>query len=232
MSLAIGGEMFEHYRDDLVAPFAPTDTMFADPRPQPPYRWDDAGCAYRETFQKDSASVAHGDIEWYLASNASSVGRRAHSQRREFLLLQLLLPVRRILLNRDSYASFGAEALSAVFMPIGRTRGGRFCPPRLSANFSRGRSRPRNFRWPTGVHGVLWVPGRVAGRREVAEANPTEWRFRRDKRVIAGCQYKNESFAQLRCDAKLLNRSSRPLYHPTPVQAMTSARHDVVTIMV
>jgi len=79
----IDGEMFEHYPRRLGRRHSrPGHDVRLIRAPQPPYRWDDAGCSYRETFSKDSCVIAHGDIE--LVSRIyrrSSVGRRAHSQR-------------------------------------------------------------------------------------------------------------------------------------------------------
>src|SRR5690349_20510815 len=70
----IDAEMFESYRDDLVACIrAQGHEARLIRAPRPPYRWDDVGCSYRETFPKDSCVVAHGDIELVT---------RIHSERR------------------------------------------------------------------------------------------------------------------------------------------------------
>ncbi len=60
----LDGDMFDGYRDDLVAAI---NEQGHDAKvihaPSPPFRWDDIGCSYRETFPKDACVVAHGDIE-------------------------------------------------------------------------------------------------------------------------------------------------------------------------
>jgi len=60
----IDAEMFDHYRDDLVAAIRSQghEAQFIR-APRPPYRWDDVGCSYRETFPEGMCVVAHGDIE-------------------------------------------------------------------------------------------------------------------------------------------------------------------------
>lgn len=56
--------MFDSYREQLIGALERNGhkavTIHA---PRPPYRWDDIGCSYRETFPEDSCVIAHGDIE-------------------------------------------------------------------------------------------------------------------------------------------------------------------------
>ena len=60
----LDGDMFPHYRDDLVAAIeAHGHTAKLVHAPSPPFRWDDAGCSYRETFPAGHCVVSHGDIE-------------------------------------------------------------------------------------------------------------------------------------------------------------------------
>jgi len=60
----IDGDMFPHYRDDLVAAIkSQGHSAKLVHAPSPPFRWDDAGCSYRETFPADHCVVSHGDIE-------------------------------------------------------------------------------------------------------------------------------------------------------------------------
>ena len=60
----IDGDMFPHYRDDLIAAIkSQGHTAKLVHAPAPPFRWDDAGCSYRETFPADHCVVSHGDIE-------------------------------------------------------------------------------------------------------------------------------------------------------------------------
>ena len=60
----IDGDMFPHYRDDLVAAITSLGhTAKLVHAPSPPFRWHDAGCSYRETFPAGHCVVSHGDIE-------------------------------------------------------------------------------------------------------------------------------------------------------------------------
>jgi hypothetical protein len=60
----IDAEMFAHYRDDLLGAIRDQghDAKLLQ-APSPPFRWDDVGCSYRDTFPKDVCVVSHGDIE-------------------------------------------------------------------------------------------------------------------------------------------------------------------------
>ena len=60
----IDGEMFDHYRDELVAAIHEQGHEVKFLRaPSPPFRWDDVGCSYRDTFPEDACVISHGDIE-------------------------------------------------------------------------------------------------------------------------------------------------------------------------
>jgi hypothetical protein len=60
----IDADMFDAYRDELVAAIRRQQQIVKLIRPpSPPYRWGDAGCGYRETFPADACVVALGDIE-------------------------------------------------------------------------------------------------------------------------------------------------------------------------
>lgn len=60
----IDGDLFPEYRDELVSAIRDQghDAKLIH-APSPPFRWDDVGASYRETFPKDACVVAHGDIE-------------------------------------------------------------------------------------------------------------------------------------------------------------------------
>lgn len=60
----IDAGMFEGYRDELVAAIRNQghDAKLIQ-APSPPFRWDDVGCSYRDTFPKDACVISHGDIE-------------------------------------------------------------------------------------------------------------------------------------------------------------------------
>ena len=60
----IDGDMFPSYRNELVAAIESQGHVAKlIHAPSPPFRWDDVGCSYRETFPVDHCVVAHGDIE-------------------------------------------------------------------------------------------------------------------------------------------------------------------------
>ncbi len=60
----IDGDMFEHYRDDLVAAIREHgEEVKLLQAPSPPYKWEDVGCSYRDTFPEDACVISHGDIE-------------------------------------------------------------------------------------------------------------------------------------------------------------------------
>lgn len=60
----IGAEMFDGYRDELVAAiFRSGHEAVLVRTPAPPYRWKDVGCTYRDAFPRHACVVAHGDIE-------------------------------------------------------------------------------------------------------------------------------------------------------------------------
>jgi hypothetical protein len=64
VSWLIDADMFEGYREELASCIrAQGHDVKLVRAPSPPYRWEDAGCFYRNTFGKDACVVAHGDIE-------------------------------------------------------------------------------------------------------------------------------------------------------------------------
>ena len=59
----IDGELFDSYRDDLVAAIrAQGHDVKLVRAPSPPYHWEDSGCSYRNSFAADRCVVAVGDI--------------------------------------------------------------------------------------------------------------------------------------------------------------------------
>lgn len=70
----IDADMFVGYRDALVAAVREQGhEAKLIQTPSPPFRWDDVGCSYRETFSKDACVVSHGDIE--LTTRIQQEGR-------------------------------------------------------------------------------------------------------------------------------------------------------------
>lgn len=70
----LDAEMFDHYRDDLVAAVTEHGQEYKLIRaPKPGYSWDDEGCSYRRTFPADACVITHGDIA--LATRVRNEGR-------------------------------------------------------------------------------------------------------------------------------------------------------------
>lgn len=64
VSWLIDADMFDGYREELVTAIHDQGhSAKLIQSPNPPFRWDDVGCSYRETFPKDACVIAHGDIE-------------------------------------------------------------------------------------------------------------------------------------------------------------------------
>lgn len=60
----LDGDLFATYRDELLSAIhSQGHVAKVISAPSPPFRWDDVGCSYRETFAADACVVAHGDIE-------------------------------------------------------------------------------------------------------------------------------------------------------------------------
>ncbi|REJ66320.1 MAG: DUF4343 domain-containing protein [Planctomycetota bacterium] len=60
----LDADLFEDYRDELIS--AIRDQGFGVKLlqvPSPPFRWEDVGCSYRETFPEEACVISHGDIE-------------------------------------------------------------------------------------------------------------------------------------------------------------------------
>ena len=60
----IDADLFDGYRDELIAAIHDQGHSAKVIRtPSPPFRWDDIGCSYRDTFPEGACVVSHGDIE-------------------------------------------------------------------------------------------------------------------------------------------------------------------------
>jgi hypothetical protein len=193
----IDADMFPHYRDELVACIrSQGHEVHLIRAPQPPYRWDDVGCSYRETFPKDACVVAHGDIEL--------VSRIAHERRwtpgafatiEHFYCSSYYCRFGDHLLNRDYVMlPFGelARCREFLFRTVGlgeRT----FVRPDSPLKLFTGQIVAReSFETDFEFMGFYEFPKYslvvVSSPRDIE----TEWRFVVvDRRVIAGCQYKN-----------------------------------------
>jgi hypothetical protein len=227
----IDGEMFEHYRDDLVAAIrAHGHDVRLIRAPQPPYRWDDSGCSYRATFSKDSCVIANGDIE--LVSRIYREQRwtpGAFATIENFYCSSYYCRFGEYLLNRDYIMlPFGELKRCESFLMRSVGQGGRiFVRPDSPLKLFTGQVAARAtfdadlefmafYGFPVESLVVVSSPKQI----------PTEWRFVvADKRVIAGCQYKmNFAIDPQPCyDAnayQLASTIASSAYQPDPVWVM------------
>jgi hypothetical protein len=227
----IDADMFPHYRDELVKSIrAQGHEARLIRAPQPPYRWDDVGCSYRETFLKDACVVAHGDIE--LVHRVVREGRwtpGAFATIEHFFCSNYYSHFSDYLLNRD-YVTLPFEELpgrrEVLFDTFGR--GARiFVRPDSPLKLFTGQVVSREtfdadyefmgfYEFPTSSMVIVSCPQEIE----------TEWRFVvADRRVIAGCQYKNAGAmdAQPQYDSaafKLATQIASSEYQPDPVWVM------------
>jgi hypothetical protein len=60
----IDADIGDGYRDQLLAAIHDQGQQAKlIHTPSPPFRWEDVGCSYRETFPKNACVISHGDIE-------------------------------------------------------------------------------------------------------------------------------------------------------------------------
>jgi hypothetical protein len=197
VSWLIDSEMFDHYRDDLVAAIQSLGHEVRLIRaPRPPYRWDDVGCSYRETFPPEMCVVAHGDIELMT---------RIHRERRwnpgafatieHFFCSSYYCQFGKYLLNRDYVMlPFGElrRCQEFLFRTVGQD-GRVFVRPDSPLKLFTGQIASRDsfdadlefmafYEFPPESLVVVSPPQEIVA----------EWRFVvADRKVVAGCQYKN-----------------------------------------
>ncbi len=193
----IDAEMFESYRDDLVANIrAQGHEVRLIRAPRPPYRWDDVDCGYRQTFPKDACVIAHGDIE---------LATRIHRERRwtpgafctveHFFCSNYYCRFGQFLLNRDYIMlPFGdlRRCRDFLFRSVGQD-GRIFVRPDSPLKLFAGQVvRLETFDADVEFMSLYEFPPEslvVVGSPHTIES---EWRFVAvDKKVIAGSQYKH-----------------------------------------
>jgi hypothetical protein len=233
----IDADMFEGYRDDLVAGIRACghEVKLIRP-PAPPYRWEDVGCSYRETFPPDACVVVHGDIELVA---------RVYRERRwtpgvfgtmeNFACSSYYCFFGKYLLNQDYVMlPFGelARRKDFLFEVLGR-EGQIFVRPDSPLKLFTGQVARRDtftadlefmgfYEFPPSSLVLVTTPKRIRD----------EWRFVvANKQVVAGCQYKIEEQLDLqpRFEAaahELAATIAAEDYHPDPVWVMDICRTD------
>jgi hypothetical protein len=193
----IDADMFEGYRDQLVAAIRQQghDAKLIH-APTPPFRWDDVGCSYRETFPADACVVSHGDIELVT---------RIHKERRwtpgafctteNFFFSNYVCHYARFLLNRDYVMlPFGEldRRRDFLFDAVGR-EDRLFVRPDSPLKLFTGQIATRDtFAADLEFMGFYEFPPSslvvVSSPKEIT----SEWRFVvAGGKVIAGCRYKH-----------------------------------------
>ncbi|NLS98214.1 MAG: ATP-grasp domain-containing protein [Planctomycetaceae bacterium] len=195
----LDGDLFHGYRDALIAAIhAQGHDVKVIHTPSPPFRWDDVGCSYRETFPKDACVVSHGDIE--LVTRIVRERRwtpGAFATVENFFCSSYACHYGRFLLNRDY-----------VMLPFGELAR---CKEFLFASLGRD---DRIFVRPDSP--LKLFTGQIAGRDTfsadlefmafyefapstlVVVSSPKEieceWRFVvADRKIVTGCQYKQDA---------------------------------------
>jgi len=193
----IDPDMFGHYRDPLVASIrAEGHCVELIHAPQPPYRWDDAGCTYRDAFPKDACVIALGDIDLVT---------RIHRERRwspgafctveNFVCSHYYCWLGKYLLNRDYIMlPFGEleRQKEFLFRTVGND-GRVFIRPDSPLKLFTGQvARRETFSADLEFMGFYEFPENSLVVVSSVRHIENEWRFVvANRQVIAGCQYKN-----------------------------------------
>ena len=83
----IDGDLFDHYREELLAAIRSNgDESKVIQSPSPPFRWDDVGFSYRETIPQNACVVAHGDIELMTRIHLAKVPEGDRSRHRGYVV--------------------------------------------------------------------------------------------------------------------------------------------------
>lgn len=227
----IDADMFDGYRDELVAAIRDQghDAKLIH-APSPPFRWDDVGCSYRDTFPKDACVISHGDIELVT---------RIHQERRwtpgafcsvaNFACSSYSCRYGKYLLNRDYImVPFGEldRCKDFLFDSIGRD-GRIFVRPDSPLKLFTGQIATREtFAADLEFMGFYEFPPSSLVLVSSPKAILREWRFVvAGGNVVAGCQYKegNDLICRPDCDKDALNLAASIAsidYEPDPVWVM------------
>jgi hypothetical protein len=194
----IDGDLFEGYRDNLVAAIRDQGhTVKIIHAPSPPFRWDDVGCSYRETFPAEACVVAHGDIELMTRINTE---RRwtpgAFCTVDNFFCSNYGKYYGKYLLNRDYVTLPFGELESrkdSLFDRFGRNDR-IFVRPDSPLKLFTGQVATRDtFAADVEYMGFYEFPASSLVLVSAPQEILSEWRFVVARgRVVAGCQYKRE----------------------------------------
>ncbi len=195
----LDGDLFEGYRDNLVAAIREQghDVKLIH-APSPPFRWDDVGCSYRETFPEGMCVITHGDIE--LVSRIYRERRwtpGAFATVEQFFCSSYACWYGQYLLNREySMLPFGEldRCKDFLFETFGRD-GQVFVRPDSPLKLFTGQLVGREtfaadlefmafYEFPRNALVLVSSPKKIV----------SEWRFVVvDGEVITGCQYKHDA---------------------------------------
>jgi len=227
----IDADMFDGYRDELVAAIHDQghDAKLIH-APSPPFRWDDVGCSYRDTFPQAACVVAHGDIE--LTTRIQREGRwtpGAFCTVENFAWSSYACRYGQHLLNRDYVMlPFGELDRCKDFLFDSLGLDGRlFIRPDSPLKLFTGQTTSReSFAADLEFMGFYEFPSNSLVVVSSPKSLVSEWRFViADGKVVAGCQYRCGDDLDYRTeyddDAFELAKSIAAIdYEPDPVWVM------------
>ncbi|HEX3600111.1 MAG TPA: ATP-grasp domain-containing protein [Lacipirellulaceae bacterium] len=194
----LDGDMFPHYREELIASIRSLghDVKLVQP-PSPPYRWDDLDRTYRNLYPADACVIAHGDIE--LVSGIAKEHRwtpGAFATIKNFFCSNYYCRFGSFLLNRDYIMlPFGELARCREFLTHTVGRNGRiFVRPDSPLKLFTGQvAASETFDADLEYMAFYDVPPEAIVVVSSPRTITTEWRFVvANKGVVAGCQYKRD----------------------------------------
>jgi hypothetical protein len=235
VSWLIDPDMFDGYRDELIACIhAQGHEVKAVRAPSPPYRWEDVGCSYRDTFPKEACVVAHGDIGLVTrVVNESRWTPGAFGTVENFACSNYYCWFGKYLLNRD-YAMLPFAELErqkdCLFEVFGQ-EDQIFIRPDSPLKLFTGQTATRDsFSADLEYMGFYDFPRNSLVVVSSPKAIEKEWRFVvADKRVVAGCRYKSGGEMNLStgCDPlahELASKIASGDYQPDPVWVLDICR--------
>jgi hypothetical protein len=231
----IDGDLFHGYRNELLAAIREQGHDAKLIRaPSPPFRWEDVGCSYRETFPEEACVVAHGDIE--LMTRIYRERRwvpGAFCTQENFFWSSYACHFGPHLLNRDYFLLPFSEldrCREFVFRTLGR-EGRVFIRPDSPLKLFTGQVASREtFAADLEFMGFYEFPANslvvVSSPQEIL----AEWRFVvAGGKVVTGCQYRNAREIELLPDydpqaLRLAETIVSKGYQPDPVWVMDICR--------